>query len=328
MAAQTLRQEKQPRRRGLKTLTDFCASVPLARLASQSGFSQRKAKKLTPLLFVQATVLLVSQSAVSLRRWAIRVGVLGGLTLSKQALWARVSESAVAFLQGGLATARRWRAVVAVPKTPEALRLFKRVRVQDRTTVARSAKLASAFPGGCNQHGTQGGQLRIQALVDWASQPFVHFGRSPFRRNDPAAACDVLAVVTKGDLVLRDWGCFVLGSLEKIAQAGAFFLSRLRVSTGLWEAAGKAPLDLSKRLRRHGRADRNVRWGAQKVPVRLGAVKLPPSVAAERRRRARAGQKHDGRYPVQPRTLALWDWAIGVTTVPATVWSAQTVVAV
>lgn len=302
--------------------------MPLRQLARQSGFAQRTAKKLTPLLFVKATVLLVSQSAVSLRRWAILVGVLGSLTLSKQALWERLGASAVAFLQQVLAAALGWRAGLSLAKLPQALRSFKRVLVQDSTTVGLSATLAQAFPGGCNQHGAQGGQLRIQAVVDLLSQRFLHFGLSHFRRNDQAAALDVMAVVHPGDLVIRDLGYFVLGSLEKIVQAGAFFLSRLRVSTGIWDATGKKPVDLLKRLRGSGRLDLNVCLGAQKLPVRLVAVKLPAAVAAERRRRARAGQKHDGRYQVQKRTLALLDWAIFVTNVPATVWSAKTVVAV
>ena len=302
--------------------------MPLLQLARQSGFSQRTAQKLTPLLLVQTTVLLVSPSAVSLRRWAILAGVLASLTLSKQALWERVGPSAVAFLQQVLAAALRWRAVVTGAKIPPALGSFKRVLVQDSTTVGLSAALAQAFPGGRNQHGEQGGQLRIQAIVDLLSQRFVHFGLSHFRRNDQAAALDVMEVVATGDLVIRDLGCFVLGSLEKIARIGAFFLSRLRVSTGIGDADAKKPLDLLKRLRGSGRLDRNVCLGAQQVPGRLVAVQLPPAVAAERRRRARAGQKHDGRYQVQPRTLALLDWAIFVTNVPRKVWSAKTVVAV
>ena len=302
--------------------------MPLAQWAKQAGFSQRQAKKLTPRLFVQATVMLISQRAVSVRTWAILVGVLGGLTLSKQALWERLGEPAVEFLKQVLGAALRWRALVSTPKIPAALRMFGRVLVQDSTTLQLSAALARCFPGGANQHGEAGGQLRIQAVLDLVSQQFVHFGLSHFRRNDQAAAFDVLAVVQPGDLVVRDLGYFVLGSLEKIAEAGAFFLSRLRVSTGIWDAAGQEPLDLLKLLRRQGRVDLRVRLGAQKVPVRLVAVKLPPAVAAERRRRARAGQKHDGRYQVQARTLALLDWAIFVTNVPASVWRAQTVVAV
>lgn len=309
-------------------LTDFCCVAPLARLAIASGFVRRKARKLTPLLFVQATVLLVSQSAVSVRNWAILVGLLGQITLSKQALWERLSQRAVEFLQQVLAAALQWRAAVSCARIPEALRVFGRVLVQDSTTVKLSAALAQIFPGGANQHGEAKGQLRIQAVLDLVSQRFVHFGLSPFRRNDQAAAFDVLAVVQKGDLVLRDLGYFVLGSLEKIRQAGAFFLSRLRVDTGIWEAQGPEPLDLLKLLRRQDRVDMTVRLGAQKVPVRLVAMKLPPEVAAERRRRARASQKHDGRYQVQKRTLALLDWAIFVTNVPASVWRAKTIVAV
>ena len=164
-------------------LTDFCRVAPLARLAMASGFTRRKARKLTPLLFVQATVLLVSQSVVSVRNWAILVGVLGQITLSKQALWERLGQRAVEFLQQVLAVALQWRAAVSWPRMPEALRGFGRVLVQDSTTVKLSAALAQVFPGGANQHGDAQGQLRIKPVLDLLSQRFVHFGLSALRRN-------------------------------------------------------------------------------------------------------------------------------------------------
>ena len=70
----------------LQLLIEWLDPQLLLTLAQQCGFVRRKARKLTPLLFVQATVLLVSQSTVSLRRWAALAGVLGELCLSKQAL--------------------------------------------------------------------------------------------------------------------------------------------------------------------------------------------------------------------------------------------------
>ncbi len=320
--------ERNQLEQGLKMLTDFCAWLPLMSMAGETGFCRRTPKKLTPMVFVQATVLLVSQGAVSLRRWAVVVGLLLSVTLSKQALWERLNDSAVKFLQRVLGAILSVKASGATGIVSKALECFKRVLVQDSTTVQVSARLAKAFPGGRNQHGTQTGQLKIQAILDLKSQQFVDFQLSHFRRNDQAAAFDILSSVRKGDLVLRDLGYFVLGSLEKIVQAEAFFLSRLRVSTGIWDAQGRKPLKLLKQLRRCGNLDRNVTLGDSRLPVRLVAVKLPAQVAAERRRRARAAQAHDGRYRVQARTLALMDWALFVTNVPASIWSAKTVAAV
>jgi Transposase DDE domain len=307
----------------LPQLTEWFDPQLLLTLAKQTGFARRTARKLTPLLFVQATVLLVSQSAVSFRRWAALVGVLGDQCLSKQALWERISVRAGAFLQAVLALVLARRLPLPATARPAALKSFRRVLVQDSTTIQLSPKLAAAFPGSRNQRGSHHGQLKIQALYDLLAQCFVSFSLSGFNRNDQAAASDVVPVVRAGDLVLRDLGYFVVASLQQIAQAGAFFLSRLRLDTGLCDGRTGRSLSLLGHLKRHGQFDGEVLLGAAKFPVRLVAVKLPEAVAAERRRKARANR--DRRCHPSARTLALLGWAIFVTNVPRSVWSPKTV---
>jgi len=292
-------------------------------LARQSGFTGRKARKLTPLLFVQATVLLVSQSVVSFRRWAVLVGVLGQLCLSKQALWERITPRAAAFLQAVLAHVLHRRLAHTLPAAPAALAKFPRVLLQDSTTLKLAPQLARAFPGSRNQCGAAHGQLKIQSLYDLRSQRFVSFRLSGFNRNDQAAAPDVLAVARAGDLGLRDLGYFVLAALQQIAQAGAFFLSRLRLDTSLRDARTGAGLNLLGTLQRQGQLDREVLLGEAQVRVRVVAVKLPEAVAAARRRNAK--QNCDQRWRPSARYLALLGWAIFVTNVPREIWSARTV---
>jgi hypothetical protein len=267
--------------------------------------------------------LLVSQSTVSLRRWAALAGVLGELCLSKQALWERINVRAVAFLQAVLALALARRLQFPAAARPAALASFGRVLVQDSTAIKLAPPLAAAFPGSRNQRGADHGQLKIQALYDLLSQRFVTFSLSGFNRNDQAAAGDVLSVVRAGDLVLRDLGYFVVASLQQIAQAGAFFLSRLRLDTGLLDVGTSKSLNLLGQLKRHGQFDGEVLLGASQFRVRLVAVKLPAAVAAERRRKAR--QNRDRRCRPNARHLALLGWAIFVTNVPRTVWHAKTV---
>jgi hypothetical protein len=307
----------------LGSLTTWFEPHALDALARQTGFSRRTPRKLTPLIFVQAAVLLVTQSAVSLRRWAVLAGLLGQGCLSKQALWERLRAPAVAFLQAVLAHLLARRAQPHRALRPAALASFRRVLVQDSTTIPLTPKLAAAFPGARNQRGAQCGLLKIQALYDLLAQRFVSFRLSSFRRNDQAAAPDVMAVVRPGDLVLRDLGYFVTASFQQIAQAGAYFLSRLRLDTGLTDPRTGQPLNLLGQLRRQGQFDGAVLLGAAQLRVRLVAVKLPEAVAAERRRKAKANRDH--RCRPNARTLALLGWAIFVTNVPAEVWSARTV---
>lgn len=268
-------------------------------------------------------MLLVSQSVVSFRRWAVLVGVLGQLCLSKQALWERTTPCAAAFLQAVLAHVLHRRLTRALPAAPEALATFPRVLIQDSTTLKLSPKLAAAFPGSRNQCGAAHGQLKIQSLYDLRGQRFVSFRLSGFNRNDQAAAPDVLAVARTGDLVLRDLGYYVLATFQQIAQVGAFFLSRLRLDTTLRDARTGSALDLLGTLKRQGRLDRAVLLGEAQLPVRLVAVRLPEALAAERRRKAK--QNRDQRWRPTARHLALLGWAIFVTNVPREIWSPQTV---
>jgi hypothetical protein len=291
--------------------------------ARQTKFMRRKPKKLTPLLFVQAALLLVGQSVVSLSRWAVLLGVLSGSWLSKQSIWERINHGAVCFLQQVLGLVLAERVTQGAHRASAALRSFGRVLIQDSTTIKLAAKLAAHFPGSRNQRGAKHGQLKIQVTYELLSQRFLSFGLSGFNRNDQAAARDVLALLRKGDLVLRDLGYFVVETFEKIAQAGAFFLSRLRLDTSLFDPKSQQPIDLLKQLKRYGQLDIRVLLGKQKLCARLVAIKLPEPVATERRRRAK--QNRDRRCKPNARHLALLGWAIFITNVDRELLSAQAV---
>jgi len=308
----------------LDKLTSLLLGLALPQWARQTGFVQRKERKLSPLLFVQSAILLVTQGTVSLSRWAVLIGILGRFTLSKQAVWDRMTQAAVAFLQAVLAGVLARRAQRPSDGTlAQALRAFRRVLLQDSTAIKLCAALAEAFPSAGNQRDKPYGQLKIQAIFDLVGERFVHFGLSSFRRNDQSASVDILQVLQSGDLVVRDLGYFAVAVFQKIQEAEAFFLSRLHLGIGVWDARGEQKLDLLKELRKHGQLDRSVCLGPGKYPVRLVALPLPPEVAAQRRRKAR--QSRDKRSVPSPRHLALLGWSIFVTNVSQSVLSAQQV---
>jgi len=304
-------------------LTQWFGEAELEEPARRSGFVRRTPRKITPLLFLQGAVLLVSQSAVSLSRWAALLGVLGHTRLARQSLWERINPGAVGFLQHILAAVMGRRVQAIGRPVPEALKAFKRVLIQDSTTIKLTAKLAAVFPGSSNHCGTKNGQLKIQAVYELLSQRFVHFGLSGFTRNDQAAAYDILPLIQRADLVLRDLGYFVVGSFERIAQAGAFFLSRVRLDTKLYDPRTGQELNLPGQLKRQGNMDRQVLLGGQRMRVRLVALKLPPQVAAERRRKARMNR--DKRCHPSARSLQLLGWAIFITNVSRKDCGAKTI---
>lgn len=304
------------------TLEQHLPKRRVGALARASGFQRRKARKLPPWLFLQSACLLVNLSDFSLRTWAVLIGLLGRGTLATQSLHERVGEAAVAFLRAVLQALMESLGALKRTALQPYLAPFRRALLEDSTTLALGRKLVSVFPGPTNPYGTAA-TLKIQTCYDLAHQRFVRFALSSFRRNDQAAAPDALQWVRQGDLLIRDLGHFVTVVLEKLGQRGAYFLSRLRLDTVLYERDGHTTVDLLGRLRRCGRLDAQLLLGSRQVPVRVVALPVAPALAAERRRKAR--HNRDRRSTPTARHLALLGWTIFVTNVPRQLWPAKVV---
>jgi hypothetical protein len=293
-------------------------------LAKETGFCCRTPRKITPGHFVQALVGLASHAAFSLTLLAVHLGLLQGSTVSKQSVWERLGPKACAFLKLVVAQALGRRAYKWAALSVEAFQFFNRVLIEDSTSFSVPEDLKDHFPGASNNRGEQKATAKVQAIFELLSRRFIFFGLSGFTRNDQAASPDVLQILRPKDLVLRDLGYYVVATLKKIADAKAFFLSRLRLDAALCDLRGKDLPSLLDLVRGHQVVDRWVRLGrAEKLPVRLVAVRLSDEVAAERRRKAK--NNRDRRCHPSKEHLELLGWAIFVTNVPKNVWSARQV---
>ena len=295
-------------------ISSLLKKIPCDKLGRQTGLVKRKPRKICPLAYIQAGLLIVSEHTISLATWAILLGLVTQQTISKQAVFEQLDPAAVSFFNCVLACVMG----LAIAR-PKCLSLdwdcpFTRILVHDSTTVKLSEKLAHIFPGGANQHGETPGVLRIQAIYDLLKQQWVNFSFSSYRRNDQKASPDILPHVQKGDLILRDLGYFAIAVLQQIGLRHAYFLSRYYFHTALFDTHGRK-FDLLKQLRQKGSLDLWVHLGSkERMPVRLVAVPVPETVAAERRRKARAHLKN--RCQLSKEYLALQGWTIFLTNVP------------
>jgi hypothetical protein len=190
--------------------------------------------------------------------------------------------------------------------------IFNRIIANDSTTVQLDSKLAEYFPGNKNQSHKKTALLKIQACYDLLAERFCQFSFAPYTKNDQTAAVDILAIIQRGDLIIRDLGYFVLSVFTQIQQLGAYFLSRLKYNVTIYELDGETKIDLLKLLKQHGKLDLDVIIGAEeKLPVRLIALPVLNEVAAERRRKA----KRDRRNNPSKHHLALLGWNIYITNV-------------
>lgn len=288
--------------------------------ARHTGFMKRAPQKITPKNFLAGFLKTIVDEGKSLDDLAIHIGSYAGQTVSKQAVDKRINEACVQYFEQVLAQAILQQAQVKLSwaTNGEMFRPFSRVLVQDSTCIALDEKLLTAFPGPRNQHG-QKAMAKIQVLMDLLRETFVHFEITPFTQNDQSVAAEVLKFAQPGDLVLRDLGYFDLTTLQQMNAAGIYFLSRLLVSTALFDAQDETRMSLLHMLQEHGTLDLLVDLGArERIPVRLVAQPVAKEVAEERRREAQTDR--DRRLNHHAEYLALLGWDIFITNVPQKWW--------
>ena len=298
------------------------SSLPLESLARSSGFVLRRPRKLSLDAFLQSILLSLYQPGHSFQSWAAQLSALQSELFSKQALHRRCGRGLVNFLQ--LLLANLLGSFMRPDCPPVLFQHFGRVLLQDSTALALDPSLAKHFPACGNQHQTKLASVKIQAIFELCSQSWVHFELGALTDNDQKASGLILSHLQPGDLVIRDLGYAVLKVWRKIAQCGAYFLSRCRSDLALFDPQTKQPVDLLELLQGKSQLSIELLAGAQeRLPVRLVALRLPPQLAAQRRRRARANARRDSALRLTKRYLQLLDWTILLTNVTADQLSAQ-----
>jgi hypothetical protein len=220
------------------------------------------------------------------------------------------------------------RRAVGAPAAVAVLQKFTAVQVQDRSVITLPDALADYWRG-CGTATGAGGEaaVKFQVRLDLISGALCGLAVEPGRASDHVTPLQT-AELRPGELPLRDLGYFDLEVLDAIAVAGAFYLTRVQDSTKLFTPAG-TPLDLAELARRERSdvIDRPVQLGtAHRLPARLVMVRVPPEVAAARRRALRAKARKKG-YTPSAAKRALCDWNVFVTNVSADVLDVAEVLA-
>jgi uncharacterized membrane protein (DUF485 family) len=309
--------------RVLQRMKQVLPEEQLTALSRQTGAVKRM-RKIKPINLLGALCLLALHSSCSLRLAAMFTGILGGCVLSKQALAQRINESWVRLFRGILSCILA-RATLPVEKASGLFNSFKRVLVQDSTSLALPQKLASFFPGSGNQMKKHNAMIRLQTVLDLLSETFVHFHIAAFTYNDQRASSDILSIISPGDLIIRDLGYFVPLHFRSIIDKHAYFLSRYHHRTDLFYTNGNK-IDLLTVLKKAHSLDLWILLGKQaRVPVRLLCIPVPEQVANERRRKLHQNKKRDRRLNPSKEQRALCGWSIFITNVPESIWTIQDV---
>jgi hypothetical protein len=295
-------------------------------LSRESGFVQRRSK-MTGACFVQTLVLGWLDNPQASLNQLVQVSRELGVTISVPGLQQRFSKQGVVFLQGMVAAAlTEFQQSTRLPAA--VLRHFRAVNIVDSSLIQLPDELQCYFRG--SHHHNRRAALKLQLSFDYLSGQLnaveIQAGRSP---DQNSLLPEIWA--HPDSLTVMDLGFFKKTRFDRIARAGAYFLSRLQLQTALYaHPQAVQPLDLYQVLTAlpDTLGELTVYMKAeQPVKVRLIYSRLPQTVVTERRRKARANARRRGETCTQ-RHLELLAWALFISNVPAEWLSSEQVLLV
>ena len=283
--------------------------------AHATGFVQRESK-LGGAEFSQTLVFGWLHDPEATLEQMTQVASILGVTITPQGLDQRFTPEGAACLRQVLEAGVR-EAIAADPVAVPILRRFNGVYLQDSTTITLPDALAELWEGcgGTTTAGTSAA-LKAQAQLNMSTGQLLHLDLQAGRAQDRTAPMQT-APLPRGALRIADLGYFSVPVLSAYDQQGVFWLSRHHPQCLVYDAAGQR-LDLVAFLRASGQevVDVPIQLSAEhRLPCRLAAARVPTAVAQERRRKAKAEAKREGRS-LSLNQLALLDWTIMVTNVP------------
>jgi hypothetical protein len=285
------------------------------KLARPSGFIQRQTL-LTGRQYSQGLVFgWMSNPDATYDELAETMTSLGE-PISPQGLEQRFTPQAAKYLQGILEAAVQ-EMIAANPVSIPILARFSGVYLLDSSVISLPDELKPLWRGlgGNTEKGTSASlklQVRLNLSNGALEGPALYDGCSQDR-----ASCYQHASLPAKALRLADLGYFTLPVLAKLAQQGAYWLTRYRTRTVLAFANGKR-LELLPFLESQAAGEYEIPvllGDAERIPARLLVQQVPQEVAEKRRRRLRE-QARIRQQPVSEESLKLAGWTLLLTNVP------------
>ena len=302
-------------------------------LAKRTLFVQRSTSRLSGYEFVQALILPNGFiAAETLSSLTIRIhAIQKTCDISTSALAQRIySKNAPRLLQACYAKVLK----AALEETfadctdLPALAEFNRILIQDSTTIELHEKLSPNLKGSGGS--ASKAAIKIDCIFEYRSEQLIDVEFCPGNNSDQCLAKRIVPLLQKNDLVLRDLGYYALEGIRGIGQKEAYYISRLKVSTNVYQSKeATSPLNMAEFIKKsacQGILDESVFIGEERTPVRIVASELCEQIVSERLRKARRTAQRHGRM-LGKKSKALMKYALFITNIPSHMLSSVSVMA-
>ncbi|WP_316930776.1 IS4 family transposase [Sunxiuqinia dokdonensis] len=280
------------------SLKKLFSSEELMDTAIKAGFKKRKSK-LNPFVFFDLMMYESSFSKLkSLNQLAVEAQSSHDIGISKQGIDKRFNNQAVNFLK--LLIEKQLSGQLTSQLDSGWLNFFNRVVIKDSTRFELPEQYSEHLPGSGGAASKAGACVQFE--FDLKSGQIIDLSLTAANRPDVRDSLEALEMVQSNDLIIRDLGYFAFKSFLNIEKKKAFFISRLRPKTIVYElkAGELRQMDfgaLYRRMKKYGltRIEKDVCIGNEpKIPVRLIIDLLPDEVYQQRILKSNKTHKRKG----------------------------------
>lgn len=214
-------------------LQQVFSSQTLKQIARQTGFVQRTSKYRAQDLSALCIGLGQDIASHSLNRLCGALEENTGILMSPEGLNQRFNANAVTFLRTIFSKLIQAQFLSTTTIPHSFSEYFRRIRILDATTFQVSDMLSTVYPGSGGSGKASG--VKVQLEYDLLSGQFLHVQVAPGKQNDVNYGKEIQSTVDLQDLCIRDLGYFSLSDFDAIQQKGAYYLSRLKMNTKIYQ---------------------------------------------------------------------------------------------
>ena len=279
-----------------KTLPADCSKLFFSRLdsaARKTRFVIRNSLKFSAAGYLFALINAILTGNASFNQLAMGLKHSEPLSLTKQAVWKRTNALAVAFMLDALTLAllEKWREGTC--KIPKLKRLFGRVLVQDSSQQKLPKSNHEHFPAHGNGKSVTAG-VKVDLAIDLLNGRAIFSQLYSATEQDRDLGKNLVDLVRKRDLVLRDRGYFSLMEFSYIEGKRAYWLSRVPSNLIIRDEDG-GELDQHLRGCAGDTLDLMVKLGKSAHKARLIAIRATAAVARKNLKLAKEQASQKGK---------------------------------
>jgi IS4 transposase len=308
-----------------KHLPANCSKLFLSRLdkfAKKRKFIVRESCKFSAAGYLFALINAIITGQASFNQLAMGLKHSEPHSLTKQAFWKRTNAFAVAFMLDALSLAliEKWREGTC--KIPKLQRLFGRVLVQDSSQQKLPKSNHEHFPAHGNGKSVTAG-VKVDLAIDLLNGRAIFSQLYSATEQDRDLGKNLVDLVKKRDLILRDRGYFSLMEFAYIEGKSAFWLSRVPSNLIICDEDG-GELDEHLRACKGDTLDLMVKLGKCAHKARFVAIRATAAVARKNLQSAKEQALKKGKTLSKSQRLRC-QWHLVVTNIPREKMSAQSV---